>query len=431
VTFDDRPAADQILLACAAQGPDPAAVEALLDAPIVWTRLVDRAVRHRLAPLLYATLRATPAVTSGRPPDAILSHLRELYEWHAARHVGRVAKLTEIGTVLGREGIPILMLKGAALGNTVYRDPVWRTMGDVDLLIRERDLRTANRVLQGIGYTPDVSWRSDAWYEAHHHHLAPLHSPDGSLIVELHRTIVDPRAARVPIEDLWARAGVARIGGIAVGVLAPSDLILHLCLHLGHDNMFANGRLRDLRDLAETIRRYGAAVEWDAVVERTRAWRVSRYVYWSLWLAREMVGAAVPPEMLERLAGMGQSRSADRVLLRLLPEIMLRPDRWPFALPEWLMAGALPVLVGADGSERRFWALVRRVHRGIRLCWEEKDRSSKLFLRALPVLRRARAVIRRVSGIQARRTGLLGQDDTHEAARDSSANDGAGTVSTR
>ena len=118
-------------------------------------------------------------------------------------------------------------------------------------------------------------------------------APDGSLIVEIHR--LDRRAgrgARSGRRDSWERAGLeARIGSARFRVLAPSDLLFHLCLHLAHDNLFIDGKLRDLRDMAETIRHCGDAVDWDAVVGQARTWQISRYVYWSLWLARDLVAA--------------------------------------------------------------------------------------------------------------------------------------------
>ena len=239
------------------------------------------------------------------------ARLHEIYERHAARHVDRVAKLAEIGAALGESGITVTVLKGAALGSVVYRDPAFRTMGDVDLLVREHDLVAASRVLRRLGYTADDSWRPEAWYEAHHHHLAPLIAPDGSLIVELHRSIVEAGEGRVPVDGLWERACLERIGGVPFRVLAPSDLLLHLCLHLARDNMFVDGKLRDLRDMAETIRHYGEAIEWDAVMTRAKEWQVARYVYWALWLARDMAGAAVPGAVLEGLAD-ARPRPADR-----------------------------------------------------------------------------------------------------------------------
>ena len=383
----------RLLVACAAQGPDPRAVRALLDAGVDWPRLIDRAVQHGLAPLLYATLRTTSPAASAEPPPPMLARLRELYDRHAARHVGRVAKLAEIGAALDGAGITVVVLKGAALGSAVYRDPAFRTMGDVDLLARQEDLVAANRVLRRLGYTPDDSWRSEAWYEAHHHHLAPLVAPDGSLIVELHRSIVEAGEGRVPVDDLWERAGLEQIGGATFRVLAPSDLLLHLCLHLACDNVFVAGKLRDLRDMAETIRHYADAIEWDAVVGRAKAWQVSCYVYWALWLARDMVGAAVPAAVLEGLADARRARPTDELLRRLLPEILLQPEPWPFRLPRWLMVGMVPLLIHSDEPGDTVRVLARRFARGSRVSAQHARRSLSLGPRARSVARRGRAAL--------------------------------------
>ena len=214
-------------------------------------------------------------------------------------------------------------------------------------------------------------------------------APDGSLIVELHRSIVGPGGARVPVDGLWERASLERIGGARFRVLAPSDLLLHLCLHLAHDNVFIDGKLRDLRDMAETIRHYGDAIDWDAVVGQARTWQVARYVYWSLWLARDLVGAAVPPAVLERLADAHRARRTDALLRRLLPALMLRPGRWPFKLPPWLMVGMVPLLIHPDppGAFRRPARAPRRPGRTV---------SARHLRRALERGPRVRRAARRV-----------------------------------
>jgi hypothetical protein len=339
------PADARLLLACAARGPDPAALESHLDDDRAWSGLVERAVRHRLGPLVFATLRAVSEAGVVRPPDAVLTRLRAIYERHAARAVRRVALLGELGPMLERAGIPIIVLKGAALGPGLYGDPALRTMGDVDLLVRRDRQEAAERVLLALGYVPDVSWRSAAWYRAHHHHLAPLRSPDGSLAIELHHTIVERGDVQVPVDELWARARLQRIGATRFRVLAAEDLLLHLCLHLAYNNRIAGGQLRDLRDVAQLIRHESTALDWAAVVSRATAWRVTGYVHWALWLAQDMVDAEVPPMVLDRLV---EGRRV-QLLRRLLPELLLASTPWPFSLPPWLMVGAVPLLLHSDG----------------------------------------------------------------------------------
>ncbi len=199
------PADARLLLACAARGPDPGAIEPVLDDG-AWAGLVERAVRHRLGPLVYMTLRAASEAGVVRPPEALTARLRGIYERHARRAAQRIAKLAEIGRAFERAGIPVIVLKGAALGPALYGDPALRTMGDVDLLVRREQQDAAGRVLLARGYVADLAWGSEAWYQARHHHLAPLRAADGSLIVELHHTI----AERGEVAFLWRTCGTVR-----------------------------------------------------------------------------------------------------------------------------------------------------------------------------------------------------------------------------
>jgi len=46
----------------------------------------------------------------------------------------------------------LTLLKGAALGQTVYDDPVWRVMSDIDLWVQEADVPHAAEALAALGY---------------------------------------------------------------------------------------------------------------------------------------------------------------------------------------------------------------------------------------------------------------------------------------
>ena len=368
------PADARLLLACAARGPDPGAIETALDVDDAWSGLVERAVRHRLGPLVYATLRAASEAGAVRPPDALMTRLRAIYDRHALRAARRIAKLAAIGPALEGAGIPIIVLKGAALGPALFGDPALRTMGDVDLLVRRDQQEAAGRVLLAQGYVADLSGGSEAWYHTRHHHSVPLRSPDGFLIVELHHTIAEQGEARVPVEELWTRSRRQPIGDVPFSVLAAEDLLLHLCLHLAGNNRVADGMLRDLRDVAQLIRHEGAALDWGAVVEQARAWRMAGYAYWTLWLAHEMVGADVPSAVLDRLMEDRRSGRSARLLRRLLPELLLASTPWPFRLPPWLMAGAVPLLLHTD-EPAHIGALAHRASRAGRMTLDHARRS--------------------------------------------------------
>ena len=55
---------------------------------------------------------------------------------------------------LTREGLPVVVLKGAALAELVYQHIGLRTMADVDLLVEKKNLDKAGSILERLGYCP-------------------------------------------------------------------------------------------------------------------------------------------------------------------------------------------------------------------------------------------------------------------------------------
>src|SRR5260370_41727614 len=97
------------------------------------------------------------------------------------------------------------------------------------LLLQPLHLDLAEGLVRDLGYVPDPSSPSAAWFRRHHHHLVPYCSPDGLSMVELHHDIFPPNTdVRVPMGDLWQRARPAVLGSAPALVLAPAGLALHL-----------------------------------------------------------------------------------------------------------------------------------------------------------------------------------------------------------
>lgn len=272
--------------------PDPAELTAAQ-----WDALLAEAYRLRLAPLLHRRLLAAAA---SRPvPPGVLQCI-----WlAAARQRADAARLQcELPAVLGclrAEGITPILLKGAHLATTVYAEPALRPMSDFDLLVRAAELATAERALHAAGYTSErADSIADSCTDAHH--LYPL-VQEGKYTIELHWTLTPPAfGIRVDLDGVWSRAQSVCIGDEAALVLAPEDALLHVCLHAVLLHLFEHG-LRPLLDVAALLDRYGATLDWAAVVARARAWGIERAVALVLDVARREAGAAVPDHVLQQL----------------------------------------------------------------------------------------------------------------------------------
>ena len=153
-------------------------------------------------------------------------------------------------------GLDLLVLKGAALAETLYPRPGLRPFGDLDVLVRPEDTPRAQSLLENLGYTvaPAVweALQSGADTQANFF----KHTGRGVVVVELHTDLLNNGFFRghvsLDADGLWSRARPARLAGTDALVLGPEDQLLHLCLHLAGHYFFAPQSLRDIDLLCRT-----------------------------------------------------------------------------------------------------------------------------------------------------------------------------------
>jgi len=294
----ERGALIDLLLDCLHLDPgrvDAPRLAALTEAD--WGNLAALAAEQRVRPLLYQWLKSCglDAVV----PDAIRQTLRGFYLYNASHNLRLCNELKHIVEALRVDDVPIIVLKGLHLATEVYDNIALREMGDLDLLVPKNNLQRAADTLTALGYEPLKPYSIDVDV-AVLHHLTPFVKPNGSKI-EIHWTITRPNQHyTIAVDELWERAVPIQIVGIDVWGLCPEDLLLHLCVHTSYQHQFAFG-LRPSCDIAQVIEHYGEALDWGIVRQRAETWGWGRGVYLALYLAKELVGANVPGEVLRQL----------------------------------------------------------------------------------------------------------------------------------
>jgi hypothetical protein len=209
-----------------------------------------------------------------------------------ARHLRDRSELERVLARLAAEGIPVILLKGAALVGTVYPEAGLRPMGDVDLLVPRPRLDDAQVVVQRTGYAPMEEGRDERW--AFHQHLPRLVGTEHSVAIEIHGHVVrlDGPVA-FDIQDFWDRSQRSTSTTAPARELAAEDMVLHLCLSFFRDRLFhSRGALRQLCDIAEVVRQ--RSIRWDAVVDRSRSYGIAGPVACSLRLSAMLLEAPLP-----------------------------------------------------------------------------------------------------------------------------------------
>ena len=277
------------------QQVDRVAVESLL--PGEWEELYVLASEQRVAPLVWHRLKQKQL--DYPVPRDMAALFQAALRQNTLRNLGLNAQVCHLISVLDARNIPVIFLKGIALANAVYESIGLREMNDLDLLVSPGHLRVVAEMLKDMGYRP----MNDICPEAsgpEGHHL-PGFLRQGCAKIEVHWNIANAgKPYSIDPDPLWQRAVPLDIGGVRALSLSREDLLLHLCLHASYPHQFYFG-LRPSCDIAEVIDRFGEKMDWDAIIDRARSWRWGRGVYLSLYLARELLDAAVPEKVLGAL----------------------------------------------------------------------------------------------------------------------------------
>ena len=224
-----------------------------------------------------------------------MARLRHTYLQSSGRGMHLFHKLGKVLGLLQHASIPVIVLKGAHLAELVYGDIALRPMSDVDFLVHKDDLMRVEEALLEMGYAPAECHRQVAKDNCEFGYGLP----NRELSVEVHWNFL-PSIYRfkIDIDGQWERSRQAVIAGVEVSVLCPEDLLLHLCLHTSAKHLFAMG-LKPLYDIFETIRYHGKEIDWKQVQLRSEQSGEAKCVYLTFRLARELLGASVPDDLMK------------------------------------------------------------------------------------------------------------------------------------
>ena len=227
-------------------------------------------------------------------PEDVRAALRERVELGALRAGILVQELLAILEALEARGVAAIAHKGPALSMLAYGRVGVRDSVDLDLVVREQGVSTAEEVLHERGYRrhdmPPLSPRQEAawrrtWNECE------FVSHDGWLLVDLHWRMCPPRYPfRIDLGRLWSRPARVALGGREVRVFPPEMMTLLLCLHGAKDRWH---RLIWVCDIDRLIR-VSPSLDWEEVRGFAGESHCTRALDLGLLLAHDLLETPLP-----------------------------------------------------------------------------------------------------------------------------------------
>jgi len=192
-----------------------------------WNRLLYEAEQQGVAPLLHHHSQRIDF----QFPQNFRRLLHSLYLRSRQANTVRNRAVADILTRYHAADIPVLAIKGIALCNFLYDEPGLRPMRDVDLLVSESNLGTAQEILLELEYLPAEQHDIPEDY----YHLPPLVKTIAGLpvTIELHRNLLPfhPRYPLWPLEKSYADSRSFVINGITARTLSLEETLQYVYLH--------------------------------------------------------------------------------------------------------------------------------------------------------------------------------------------------------
>ena len=250
-------------------------------------------------------------------PPRLADALSQSYRFNTLRNMLLLRELALILRRLDRARVPVIVLKGAALAETVYGNVSLRPMGDVDLLVQRRDQETACRAILELGYSLGRVETHPGALAEHENEMVLYKASRVGVSVDLHWSLFDSPYYQggIAMDWFWETAQPASIGGVAARVLGPEALIIHLCGHLALHHGAAG--LLWWHDIAEVLAFHRDRIEWSELSSRTQQYGLLLAVRHILPRVVEEWQVPMPAEALEALVSGQPSAEERRVFAQL------------------------------------------------------------------------------------------------------------------
>jgi len=291
--------------------------------PLDWREFLRLVLYHRMLPIVSPLLVNHAGSTASRStasrstaprvpaPDEFMELFSLRLKKHHIRALSTSAELLRLSGLFQQEGIAAVSLKGPLLAHRLYGDVTARHSGDIDLLVPAADILRVHRMVVSQGYVVQQGEHSATFsspahlkaYMAANYHTSYLNKKRGQRL-EIHfRLFKNRHYFSEPMEMIFQKARSVEHEGVVFKTLPVEEEIIYLLAHGANHRWF---RLKWLLDIALLCR--DDSVDWENVIERTKALKLERPTAQGLMLAHLLLDVPLP-NVFPQLR-MGQNRLA-------------------------------------------------------------------------------------------------------------------------
>ncbi len=247
-------------------------------------------------------------------------------------------KVEKLGTDLHNQGITLVLLKNGGIAIDIMDDLAECPMGDIDMFCRKSDFLRAHQIILQNGF--EFKFRSVYEFEDLDTAFA-----DGSTEYSIPNgdDVAWVELAWRPIAGRWIRRDkepsaeelipASRKAKHSVcHVLSNEDNLLQVSIHTAKHSYIRAPGYRLHLDVDRIVS--NNSIDWDVFIEKTKKVGSKTAVYFSLYLAKEILGTDIPEDVLSQLRP--SKRKEQKIMNLLLNAGLMNPSQRKFSKIQFL-----------------------------------------------------------------------------------------------
>lgn len=278
---------------------------------IDWPRLLLLAEEHGVLGQVASCLSNNTGLMVPPEIKQTLLERRRAQNFLTLRLTAELFRLLEI---FNKERISALVIKGPVLAARAYADPSVRTYGDLDLLVRQGDIRRSTELMIASGYQAAVPLSAINVGKIPGQYL--FSKPDSKLLVELHNDLTLRYFPRpIPLEDFFARQTPVRLDTHEVPAPCVEGELVLICVH-GAKHFWE--RLSWIADVAGLVSQQ-TSMDWERAASTAKSVQSEHLLHTGLRLAADVLHAKSPEAISSRVLRDTSAAKLAARALRWLP----------------------------------------------------------------------------------------------------------------
>ena len=276
-----------------------------LHSDLNWSYFLQKSRNEYVCGILYKTFLAYPDLGADIPPW-FFGELKKAYNSILGRNILVLKKLEQIIGLFNRQGIDSLIFKGIALGQLVYGDIGKRATGDVDILVKKRDLEKADSILKRSGYSTPFDIKDFVGLPFNRYRNSFLYSNLKATpkYIHLYYHFINflPYHVKVikgvDMDRIWKDSKQIELGDVKTRTFSVYHQMIFLCMHALHHSPKALIRLCDINELIDLNK---GNIDWQKFAKEAFDFGLDKHLYYILYAISKIFKANIPQDTLKTL----------------------------------------------------------------------------------------------------------------------------------